>query len=210
MINAVVWSVSCVATVFAGLVSEMIIQRGWCSRTTSRKIFAGCSNLGAAVGLVAIPFVGCNFEAVFGVLVLSNFFIGLDSGGCSPVPSEMTRNFPATLFAIINSVNCSWGFLVPNIAGAILDSDWSDSLIVKWSYCFYLAAAACGVGSLTFLTLGDATYQKWDMVDKLTSNEPGPSTSVTESEREEENILIRSASHANYQSVNNNRNNITT
>ncbi|KAI1288230.1 Sialin [Halotydeus destructor] len=161
LLNASLYTATIISLLTAGHISEKMIQIGWFSRTRCRKMFAAIASLGAATCLAIVPSVGCNKTAVMMLFITSNFLMGCGSGGDGPVPSELTTNFPATIFSIANMVACSSGFVAPYVIGVILESKAGD-LQYLWSIIFYLASAIAGTGIMAFLFFGSADIQPWD------------------------------------------------
>lgn len=58
--------------------------------------------------------------------------------------------------------NCMLPLIGPYIAGLILQSNLSDSLIGKWNLLFVTSSITSTAGALLFLMFGDATRQQWD------------------------------------------------
>lgn len=154
MLNASLYAATIISNLTAGLVSERLIQAGYLSRTSCRKCFAGVASLGAAICLATVPSVGCNKTFVMALFIFANFCMGCTSGGDGPVPSELTTNFPATVFAIANMVSCSSGFIAPYVIGMILESNAGD-LQYLWSIVFYLAASLAATGIFVFIAFGE-------------------------------------------------------
>ncbi|XP_037050115.1 uncharacterized transporter slc-17.2-like [Bradysia coprophila] len=161
LLNASLYTASILSSVSAGFLSEKWIQAGYVSRTKCRKYFAAVANLGSAICLATVPSVGCNKTIVIALFIVANFCMGCCSGGDGPIPSEMTTNFPATVFAIANMVSCSSGFIAPYVIGMILESNSGD-LRFLWSVVFYLSAALAVFGFMVFAAYGEASVQHWD------------------------------------------------
>lgn len=142
------------SSVSSGLVSEKLIQSGFISRTKCRKCFASVASIGAAICLATVPSVGCSKTFVMALFIMANFTMGCTSGGDGPVPSELTTNYPATVFAIANMVSCSSGFIAPYVIGMILESNAGD-LQYLWSIVFYMAALLAAMGIFVFITFGE-------------------------------------------------------
>lgn len=100
------------------------------------------------------------------LFIVANFCMGCGSGGDGPVPSELTTNFPATVFALANMVSCSSGFVAPYVIGAILESGAGD-LQYLWRCVFYLAAGFAACGITVFVAFGSAKIQPWDGPSEL-------------------------------------------
>ncbi|KAJ6627063.1 Sialin [Pseudolycoriella hygida] len=161
LLNASLYTASILSSVMAGILSEKWIQEGFISRTKCRKFFASIASVGAALCLTAVPNAGCNKTFVMALFILANFCMGCCSGGDGPVPSELTTNFPATVFAIANMVSCSSGFVAPYVIGIILESNVGD-LRYLWSLVFYMSAGLAVMGIIIFIIFGEATVQHWD------------------------------------------------
>lgn len=97
------------------------------------------------------------------ILLLGNFFLGVNAGGDVPVAGEMTTHFPATIYAIGNMFGCATGFVVPYVIGVILESGSGD-LMFLWSKTFYLSAVIAVFGALIFIAFADASKQEWDIL----------------------------------------------
>lgn len=154
MLNASLYTATIISSLTAGLVSERVIQAGYISRTRCRKCFAAVASLGAAMCLAIVPTVGCNKSFVMALFIFANFCMGCSSGGDGPIPSELTTNFPATVFAIANMVSCSSGFVAPYVIGMILESNAGD-LQYLWAVVFYIAAFLAVMGIFVFLAFGE-------------------------------------------------------
>lgn len=102
---------------------------------------------------------------VMSLLITAMVFYGLISGGDVPIPAELSRNFPATLFALINMCGVSSGFAAPHLVGVILETPDQD-IFFLWSLVFYGTAALAAVGALVFICFGSAEKQRWDDVDQ--------------------------------------------
>lgn len=109
-----------------------------------------------------IPLVGCNFDLFLVVKIVENICGGAGAGGDGPVPSELTKNFPGTIFGISNMISTSFGFIAPTFVGLILQSGLSDNVITLWIYIFWSGAFVSILGGANFMIFGDATIQPWD------------------------------------------------
>lgn len=156
---------ACISVMLAGYLSEAIIQKQWIGRTNCRKLFLGLAAFGQAASLLTIPSLGCNIPITVLVLVIGRFCEGFNAGGLVPVPSEMSRNFPATVFGILTTFSTSCGLIAPYLVGLVLESNLSDDLLQLWSYVFYTAASLSVMSALIFIVFGSAERQSWDMMD---------------------------------------------
>lgn len=112
-----------------------------------------------SICLITIPFVGCQKMVVIVLLILVEMSNGLVSGGDIPIVAEMTAEFAATIFSIMNTVSSCAGLVSPLIVGLIIEPD--PFSLTLWSYVFYLAAFLSSLGTLTFIAFASAQPQNW-------------------------------------------------
>ncbi|KAI1304270.1 putative inorganic phosphate cotransporter [Halotydeus destructor] len=146
-----------------GYLTESMIGRNWIGRTRARKLVIVASRLGMMVSFLCIPSAGCSQVTVVALLMTAMLFYGMGSGGDIPLPSELTKNYPATLFALINTIGSSAGFIAPYVVGVVLDSK-SHDIQLAWNLVFFTSAAICGVSGAAFAIFGSAERQSWDIV----------------------------------------------
>ena len=58
--------------------------------------------------------------AVISLLLLGSIFQAFDAAGNIPNPGDLSKNFPTTVFALVNMLNTSAGFIVPYLVGHML------------------------------------------------------------------------------------------
>ncbi|KAI1304632.1 putative transporter slc-17.2 [Halotydeus destructor] len=165
-IIAAMWLSSATGALMSGYVSERLIQVGWLRRTASRKLFQCTANIGGAILVCLIPSINCNMSVLVLLLVVGNFILGFISGGSVPLPSEMSNNFTATVYAFMNTINMCASIITPYFIGVILQSGLSNNIQVLWSYVFYISAGVTALGGVFFLVFATAERQNWDMENK--------------------------------------------
>jgi len=116
-----------------------------------------------AVVLILVPMANCNKIMVVILLTIAGSLLGLSSGGDIPIVSDMTSEYPATVFAVMNGISTINGFLTPYIVGLIIDAN--PHSIKLWSYCFYYASAMGVTGVTVFLVFASAKNQNWGHSD---------------------------------------------
>ena len=99
---------------------------------------------------------------VIGLLIAGSIFQAFDAAGNIPNPGDLSKNFPTTVFAIVNMLNTSAGFIVPFLIGHILLWRAGSPLLETWSIVFYLAAGISICGGIIFLLFGSAERQAFD------------------------------------------------
>lgn len=144
-----------------GIAADALIRRNlFRTKTPIRKIFEGIATFGTSACLLAIPFTGCNRAVFLTAMVASQATFGMQAGGEIPIPSDMTNEFTATLFAIENMFGMTTGFIGPYLTGMVLDME--PSLPKRqWSYIIYFTVAFNCLGGLIFCLFASAEPQKW-------------------------------------------------
>lgn len=163
-INAVVNVICLFSMLGCGAVSETMIQKKWLTRTTTRKVFSLFVGLGCATCFSLIPVIGCRSIPLYFLFCMSSFFMGFYTGSDGPIVSEMTKYFPATLYALFNMIAMSTGFIVPYFVGLVLDS--FEDPTAGWPVVFYSCAALSVVSNLIFIAFAEAERQDFDLGDE--------------------------------------------
>ena len=145
-----------------GYVTEMMMDKGWLTRTNCRKSVVSIACLGSALCFALVPVAGCKVALVTNLLLVGNVFLSLDSDGT--IEGEVSKDFATTVFALVNMCNTSAGFIVPYVIGLILQSSprSTHSDLEVWSIVFYQAAGMAVLGAIIFLLFGSAERQPWD------------------------------------------------
>ena len=185
MINGIVYLISLLSLLTTGLLSEHVIQRKWLSRTATRKAFSLVTGTATAVTFLLIPAIGCNQFGLKILIFVGSVLSGFSSGSDTPMASEMSKNYPSALFALLNMTATSTGFIVPAFCGAVLQSLPQDPWRA-WCIIFYVSAAVNIFANIVFLIWASSERQPFDMIDEPTEprsrEEAGvvsPSDSVT-------------------------------
>lgn len=144
-----------------GYLSDRIIERKLLSRTATRKSFSIVTGFGSAACLFFVPFVDspCLMHLL---LYFGAFCLGFSSGGDVPLPSEMSRNYPATIFSLINMISMISGCTSPSFAGLILTS---FKPAVAWPVIFVCASLAMALATAIFLVWASAERLDFDDVE---------------------------------------------
>lgn len=161
-INAALNIIMMISLTVNGLLSEHMIQKGWMSRTTTRKVFSVFNGTLAPICLALIPVVGCNTTLLRILICLNAFLFGFTTGADGPIASEMTQNFPSILYALFNMVAMSTGFILPYFVGIILDS--YEDPTSGWPLVFYIPAAICITSNIGYIMFAQAKRQNFDMI----------------------------------------------
>lgn len=175
---------------FGSYLSEIVISRGWLSRTNTRKTFAAvgkqivCESpsmsplfhnqlllhlsgmYGMMICIVLVPWLGIHASNILIVLVIGSFLNGFQSGGAVIVPAEMSQHFGTTIYACINMLATSSGIIAPLVIGLMLDGipEGAD-LKQRWNLVFYMTAAVLFSGTTLFMIFGSSERQDFDKME---------------------------------------------
>jgi len=169
-INGILNAISLITLMTTGTASEIIIQKGWLSRTRTRKLFALFSGFATGICMFLIPSVGCNETGIQIIVYTASILSGFMNGSDTPLASEMSCNFPAALFALLNMIATSSGFLGPAFAGAILQS-LEDDPWKAWQIIFYSCGSLNLFATAIFLAFASAERQAFDYLEEEETND---------------------------------------
>ena len=161
-INAGMSVFSAISMILSGYFSDFIINKGWMSRTRTRKTFGLLTGLFVSIPMMCIPLVGCSTSNLHVILFLMSFASGFSTGCDSSLPAEITSNYAAVTFAIISTVGASTGFIAPAVAGLILDN--IENQWTAWSVVFYSSGIFMILSSTIFQFIGSAETQPFDSI----------------------------------------------
>ena len=106
------------STIIGGFLSDSFVRQKLMNKTKLRKSFQLFAVLGTNLCLILITvFQETSSKAVVVILILSMFFYGFNTGGDVPIVIDMTEDFPATVFGLMNGVSSICGFLAPSLTG---------------------------------------------------------------------------------------------
>src|SRR4051794_109252 len=98
MINSFGSASTAVTAIVGGTVSEYLIQKNLLTRTNTRKLFSCIAAFGASICYFLIPIAGCDETWVVTLIIVSQLFFGLTTGGDTPLATELTTNFVGSLY----------------------------------------------------------------------------------------------------------------
>lgn len=143
-------------------ISEIIIEKGWLSRTNTRRFFSLFAGTGSAVSFMMIAAFRCNATAV----KVFFYFIAIGQGcGMAAdvvMPPEMTTHFSAILYALGNMSQVIPGFVSPMFAGFVLGrygEEW-----IAWDIIINTIGVFGIVCNIIFLIFIRAEKQDFDYV----------------------------------------------
>lgn len=170
VINGIMNLIFTISMGLGGVLSEKMIQRKLASRTNTRKLYSIVSGFGSALCILLIPLADCNRTALLTILYVGSFCLGSASGSDVPLASEMSENFPATLYSLLNMVAMGSGFITPSFVGYLLDG--STDLRSSWARVFYFSSSLTAIATVIFILFASAERQKFDLkIDTLKEEE---------------------------------------
>lgn len=160
VLNSLLYISAGVSTVAATYVSEIVINKGWLSRTNTRKAFTGIGLYGTCACLCMVPFTNCNKAAAMTFLIIGITFYAMVTGGDIICPAEMSRKYSTTIFAMACTCGSLAGMMAPLVIGLILATATSgNDLKHKWDIVFYLVATVTAIMTTIFVIFGSAEIQ---------------------------------------------------
>lgn len=143
-------------------VSDMLINRGYMTTCTSRKLFNSISHWGPAILFIILPFT----ENAGVVITLLTIGVGINAFSyvgymCNHM--DLSPNFSGSLMGFTNSIANIMSILGPLTVGFILTGSSNPSVVdAEWKTVFFLSAAIYIIGNLVFVIFGKAEIQKWN------------------------------------------------
>ena len=148
-----------------GYASDRVIESGILSRTNTRKVFTFIAGFGSGMAVILIPFVGSSVPLLILLLVFGFLCQGFSSGGDVPIPSEMSKKYPATIFALVNMMSMVSGSVAPMTVGYILNR--SSDVVQSWKLIFTSAGIFSMICTVIFLIFASAERQPFDFDSRL-------------------------------------------
>jgi MFS family permease len=163
-INAVVSLFNGLALALAGFASERVIRKGYLSRTNTRKAFSLISGILNGLMVFCIPYAGCNVIFLQCILFSQAICSGFAAASDVSLPAEMTKNYPAFCYSVVNTVGILGGFLAPWLSGIILDT-FADKWLA-WCFIYRYSGIQSFVVTLIFLLFASADRQDFDLTSE--------------------------------------------
>ncbi|XP_015786992.1 sialin [Tetranychus urticae] len=162
--------IAIMTTMFASApASQWLIEKGYFSVTTTRKIFEFICNTGCAISTILIPFTGEDPWIKVFLLVMLMFMRGFSTAGDQSIISEMAPDASGLAFGISNTFSSAMGFLAPLIAGLIIDANAGSAH--PWDMVWISSGIVSLIGGTVFVLFATAEPQPWGTLDY----EPGKS-----------------------------------
>ncbi|XP_071542294.1 LOW QUALITY PROTEIN: sialin-like [Panulirus ornatus] len=150
-----------VMTLGAGVVSDWFLQRGYASTGAVRKASNILSNIGPALCLLGLMWVGCHVWATVALLMLAITIQGAVYSAHYVNPLDLSPNFAGTLCGITNTLANIPGFLAPMTNGFFINN---QQTLTQWRKVFGTAAALYVLNTIFYLIFASGEEQPWNNV----------------------------------------------
>ncbi|KAI2807432.1 hypothetical protein BLOT_005368 [Blomia tropicalis] len=132
--SAVMSFTSGISHFLSGVMADYLIRiKLFGSKTNIRKIFQGVCVFGTVIFICLIPSTNCDQKIFLLIMICSQVTFGFEAGGELPLPSDLSNEYSATLFAICNMFGMITAFVGPYLTGIVLDME-PNRPKRQWSY----------------------------------------------------------------------------
>jgi len=134
------------------------LRRNYLSTQSVRRIFNSTGMFCQLLCLLGLAYVGCNRSVAVFLLVGATGFSGFAFSGYMSNHLDIAPDFAGILMGLTNCIATIPGFLGPLVVGQFTTP---HPTIHGWQNCFFVAAAICGVGAVSFLFFAAGETQSW-------------------------------------------------
>lgn len=144
--------------IISSWIADFVRVKGWLSTTSVRKILGCSATFIHAVCLLVATLVGCNREAVLGLLMIGSAAESLMNSSFAVNHLDIAPIYAGELMGITNCISNVSGFLVPTVVGIITED---NQTLTAWSKVFYIAAALEIIATVFYATFASGEVQPW-------------------------------------------------
>uniref|UniRef100_A0A182JXW7 Major facilitator superfamily (MFS) profile domain-containing protein n=1 Tax=Anopheles christyi TaxID=43041 RepID=A0A182JXW7_9DIPT len=146
---------------FFGYIGDTLRRKEVMTVTALRKSFIVFSHFLPGAFLIALPFIGED-----PIITVSCIIACLGFNGASTITNlvnaqDLSPNFAATLYGMMNFLATTAGFLAPM---AVAFFTMEKNTMNEWKYVFLLTAGFYIVSGIMFILFGSGKVQKWNEV----------------------------------------------
>ncbi|KAG7173939.1 Sialin-like 7 [Homarus americanus] len=142
-----------------GVVGDFFQLRCGTSIVSVRKISHIIANVGPAMCLVGLMWVGCDWLATVTLLVAGVTAQGALYAGPYINPIDLSPNFAGTLCGISNTIGNIPGFLAPMFNGYLLNN---QQTLPQWRKVFIIAVVFYLLNTIFYLIFASGEVQPWN------------------------------------------------
>ncbi|XP_031631986.1 sialin-like [Contarinia nasturtii] len=162
--NAITSSVPKVAkliiALFAGFLSDWMLEKKGISITKIRKIFVVLASAFPACFLMCASYAGCDELTVVMFFVLSTGFAGFSTAGLSNNLLDLAPNYVGPLAGLMGTISKTTS-IFSTYAVALLTP---HAYLSEWRTVFWITFSAKILGVSTFLVWGSGEIQPWNNI----------------------------------------------
>ncbi|XP_026735216.1 putative inorganic phosphate cotransporter [Trichoplusia ni] len=148
----------------SAMVGQKLINSGLLSLTACRKIFNSLALFGAALGIIALAFLGADHKNIAITILVSVFFLfGFTGVGFMVNHLDLSPQFAGVMLSLTNFAGSLGSITTPVVTSIILRNDPSD--MSRWRIVFFLVAAIGVTTNLIYVIFGSSERQPWDSAD---------------------------------------------
>lgn len=158
LILAIPFTLQALSSFISAFVMDKLIVSQIVSKEKARK---GCNSVaffGAAICLISLTLLGCNYTWAIILLCLSMMFDGISKSGFFVNHMDVAPEFAGTLLGITNTVGSIDGFLVPHLVAFLTNGQAS---LRHWNGVFVVAGIVYLMTGIIFLVFGSTKKLPW-------------------------------------------------
>ncbi|XP_045498216.1 putative inorganic phosphate cotransporter [Colias croceus] len=143
-----------------GMMTDVIIRRGWLNVTNTRKLFNSIGLWGPAIALIGLSYMPEGNMLV--AVIMLTITVGVNAGhytGYTLVLIDMAPNFSASLMGISNCFANIVSLISPLIWGVIIEDETDPA---EWRKCFFLSSGIYFLTNLCFVLFATSVTQSWN------------------------------------------------
>ncbi|CAL4065038.1 unnamed protein product [Meganyctiphanes norvegica] len=158
VLTAVPYVFQMVYSLTVSATGDKLLQMGYISTTTLRKIGTATPTLGAATMLLLMPLMECDKVATMALLFVA---ISLQGGGAGYQVNhiDIAPKYAGTLYGITNAAATIPGWVAPMTVGALTNN---QQTFEQWRKVFYISAAIYMVCAVFYITFASGVEQPWN------------------------------------------------
>ncbi|PSN49739.1 putative inorganic phosphate cotransporter [Blattella germanica] len=118
-LSALPYLVMWFSSICSGWLCDFLINRGYLSITSARKLFTTIASLGPAAGMIGASYAGCDRTATVALITVGTAFMGTFYPGMKVNALDLSPNYAGTLMAIVNGVGAITGIVTPYLVGVL-------------------------------------------------------------------------------------------
>ncbi|XP_017774631.1 PREDICTED: putative inorganic phosphate cotransporter isoform X1 [Nicrophorus vespilloides] len=166
-LSAIPYLTSWVVGIFASILADWLLSKGYLSLSTSYKLFNSISSIIPSLGLLGVAWLKCDRIGVQLMLAIPGAFAGAVYAGNQMNHIALSPKFAGTMYGITNAAANMCGFLAPYVTSLIIQGQEN---LGQWSMVFYLAAGINMGTNLFYVAFASAREQPWSRSHRIQSH----------------------------------------